>query len=105
MRLSVDRAKMQGLHDVIAYLLEVYPAEQRNAAEELLDTLVHAIRHKMLVKLSSPNPKTSYCITLRKEEALAFELWFSQVAKPKDIFFLETHNAQLLSNDINKIYG
>jgi hypothetical protein len=105
MRVSLKRDKMQGLHDLIYYLLKTYPAEPRNAAEELLDTLVEAIRLKMYIKLASINKKESFCMTLKKEEALAFEIWFGQMAKPTGTFFLETHNAQELSNEINKVYG
>lgn len=105
MRVSLTREKLNSLFDMVQYLLAEFPAGDK--AEELVDGLIHKIRIKMRNRLDTYNIKNSYSFTLTKEEALAFELWMSQLKPmiPITNYVFEQNIALQITNKIDQIYG
>ena len=96
---------MEGLLDLIGYLLDTFPA--KNKAEYILQLMVEKIRIKIRNRLDSYNAKDRYSVKLQAEEALSFELWFSQIplALLSVNYRYELNVANHIITDIDKIYG
>lgn len=99
LKLSQDRYR--GLYDLISYLLEAHPAENR--AEKLLTRIVERMRIKMRNQLERCI-QSRYTLVMDEVEATAFELWYNQVADQQG-FIYERTNAQAVCNLSNQLFG
>ena len=99
--MRLNRSKMEGMLLMMTYLLEQWPAEDK--AEKLLHVIVDKIRTKMRNRLDQVNTKNGYTITLSQEEALAFDLWFGQMALPESLYTYEQNIAQGICVEIDRI--
>lgn len=103
MKLKLNGSKTFGLHFLIGYLLENY--QPGNKAEVILYLLIDKIRLKLRSTLERNHGKDKFQITLTPEEALAFELWLSQISLPESHFQYEINVAQQICNQIDQQYG
>lgn len=98
MRIKMKYEEMKSLYEMVEALLKLYPAG--DPAEELIDALVNKVRIRLRNRLD--NLKAGYSITLPKEEALAFELWISQMRQvlPSPAYIYELNTATQITNEI-----
>jgi hypothetical protein len=103
LKIQLNRMKMEGLHQLIAYLLAEWPAEDK--LDSLLQLLVEKIRTRIISRLDKIVTREGYTLSLSREEALAFELWYSQVALPAETYRYEQTVADHVCCEIDLVYG
>lgn len=97
------RAELQGLYNLIIYLLKANPYSDR--MEKILDLAMLRISEKIRGKLVSRHPH-DFAFTLNEEDSLKFEEWFAQniASIPPKNFQFELNTATQITNQINKLY-
>ena len=102
-KLNYDRAT--GLYQLIIFLMETYPPEDK--AEKLLHMMVNKVRIKLRNKLESLSPKTSYSISITDEEALSLDLYMSsmEASIKHNTYIYEKSVAKEITNEIDRVLG
>ena len=105
MLIKLNQEKAAGLHQLIMFLMETYPPE--NKAEKLLHMMVNRVRIKLRNKLESLSLKNSYSISLTDEEALSLDLYIAQMEASIEfnIYIYEKSVAKDVTNEIDRVLG
>ncbi len=88
-KLSLNRQKLEGMYLLVAFLLDEYPP--KNKADKLLHIMAEQLWIKLRNKLEQKHSSNGYKITLKDDEALAFDIWISKMALPVEKYTYEVN--------------